>query len=63
LNSLSNSRHLINEHQGHAQAPLGCMPRILAQFIETTDVQQLDVDCLERLLPPALFIDANGPRP
>jgi len=63
LQSLSRSRHLINPHQAHAQAPLGCMPRILAQFLETADVAQLDVDCLQRLVPPALFIDANGPRP
>ena len=63
LQSLSNSRHIINPHQGHTQAPLGCMPNIMSQFIESTDPDQLNVECLERLKPPALFINANGPLP
>lgn len=63
IQSLSNSLHLVNEHQGHTQAPLGCMPTIMSQFIESADPSSLQVDCLERLSPPALFVDANGPLP
>ena len=63
IESLSNSRHIVNKHQGHTQAPLGCMPTIMSQFIETANPESLNVECLERLSPPALFIDANGPLP
>ncbi len=63
IKSLRNSRHIVNDHQGHTQAPLGCMPTIMSQFIESADPASLQTECLERLTPPALFIDANGPLP
>ena len=63
IESLSNARHIVNPDQGHTQAPLGCMPIIMSQFIDTITPAELDLDCLERLAPPALFIDANGPLP
>jgi len=63
IRELDNAFHIINAHQSHTQAPLGCMPSILSQFIETIDPKNLNLECLERLAPPALFIDANGPLP
>lgn len=63
IQSLSNSVHIVNAHQGHTQAPLGCMPAIMSQFIDSADTTGLQTDCLDRLTPPALFIDANGPQP
>lgn len=61
--SLKNAKHIVNPHQGHTQAPLGCMPTILSQFIDTANPHGLSLDCLDRLSPPALFVDANGPLP
>ncbi|WP_157736214.1 alpha/beta hydrolase [Granulosicoccus antarcticus] len=61
--TLVNSRHLINPQQGHMQAPFGCMPVLLAQFVETADALSLDTDCLERMRVLPFFIDANGPLP
>ena len=63
IQSLSNARHIVNPHQGHTQAPLGCMPSIMSRFIDTADSLNLATECLKRLSPPALFIDANGPMP
>ncbi len=63
IQSLSNARHIINPHQSHTQAPLGCVPSIMSRFIDSADPDGLNVDCLNRLSPPALFIDANGPTP
>lgn len=63
IQSLTNSLHIVNQHQGHTQAPLGCMPGIMSQFVDTADPASLPTECLERLSPPALFIDANGPLP
>ena len=60
---LANSKHIINPQQGHMQAPFGCMPILLAQFVTSADVQQLSSDCLERLRVPPFFVDANGPLP
>lgn len=61
--TLTNSRHIVNEAQGHMQAAFGCMPVLLAQFVESTDVDKLETGCLERLRPLPFFIDANGPLP
>ena len=63
LQSLSNARHIVNADQSHTQAPLGCMPSIMLQFIDTKNPQTIDLECLGRLTAPALFIDANGPLP
>lgn len=57
------NRHVINPGQGHMQAPLGCMPSVMAQFIATASIDGLRLDCLERLTPSPFFIDANGPLP
>lgn len=61
--SLSNVRHIVNPAQGHMQAPFGCMPVLLAQFVDSTDTQALDTRCLERLRVLPFFVDANGPLP
>jgi len=60
---LGNAKHIVNEHQGHMQAASGCIPSIMAQFIQLGDVEQLNTACLERLTAPPFFIDANGPKP
>ncbi len=60
---LSSSLHIVNEHQGHMQAALGCMPLLMAEFINTASVASLPIDCLDRLRAPAFFVDANGPLP
>lgn len=61
--TLSRAKHLVNDSQGHMQAPFGCMPVLLAQFIETANSENLQTDCLERLRPTPFFVDANGPLP
>ncbi|MGQ7844721.1 alpha/beta fold hydrolase [Granulosicoccus sp. 3-233] len=61
--SLNQSRHLVNRDQGHMQAPYGCMPVLLAQFVNTADAQALDTSCLERQRVLPFFVDANGPLP
>lgn len=63
IDDLSNAKHIINPDQGHMQAPYGCMPVLLAKFVESKDVSQLNTDCLKRLRSPPFFIDANGPQP
>jgi len=61
--TLSNARHVVNAEQGHMQSPLGCIPSLMAQFIQSADVSKLSTECLQRLSAPPFFIDANGPLP
>lgn len=60
---LSASRHLIASGQGHGVAFAGCMPRILAQFVDTGSTEGLRTECLNRLESAPLFLNVNGPRP
>jgi len=60
---LSNSLHIVNPEQGHMQAGVGCMPTVMAVFVETADPKALDYECLKRQTPEPFFINANGPSP
>ncbi len=61
--NLTNSRALVLPGQGHSVIGIGCMPKLFAQFIETTDAKQLDATCLERLKPLPPFAGAYGWEP
>jgi len=61
--SLDNVRHIINPHRGHMQAPYGCMPALMAEFITDANPEGLSLECLERLGVSPFFVDANGPLP
>ncbi len=57
----ANARLITGKRQGHGQAPRGCVPNIIADFVAAADVQSLDVDCLERLYAMPFFLDFAGP--
>lgn len=63
VSTLNNAKHIVNEAQGHMQAPFGCMPILMAQFVDMAEASALQTDCLERLQPTPFFVDANGPLP
>ena len=60
---LSNSLHIVNEHQAHMQIATGCIASIFAEFVSLASVDDLRTECLERIRAPAFFVDANGPLP
>src|SRR5690606_32095772 len=61
LQGLPNGRPLVL--QGHGTLGLGCMPRLLGQFIESADAKALDASCLASMsyVPP--FTSFNGWEP
>jgi pimeloyl-ACP methyl ester carboxylesterase len=63
LAGLSNGRHLVLKGQGHITAGVGCMPKLLGQFLESADAKALDVKCLDSVdyVPP--FTGFNGWEP
>ncbi len=61
--NLTNATHLIGKSQGHGQISIGCMPRLVAEFIETKDPAGLDAECLERSFVMPFFLDFSGPNP
>jgi len=60
---LTNATLLVGEGQGHGQIAVGCMPRLVAEFIASADPLSLDASCLERSFVMPFFLDFTGPGP
>jgi pimeloyl-ACP methyl ester carboxylesterase len=61
--TLSNSRHLVAAGQGHTPMTVGCMPRLLKEFVETLEPRAIDAGCLDALGDAPFFVDFQGPPP
>ncbi len=60
LATLSAARHIQAPGQGHITMNSGCIPLLLAKFIETTDAEALDAACVNELGAMPAFLDYNG---
>lgn len=60
---LRNGRLLVLRGQGHNVIGVGCMPRLLARFIDTADAKSLDANCLDALPATPPFTSFNGWEP
>ena len=60
---LENALHLTGRRQGHGQASRGCVPKIIGQFVDTASVEDLDVECMDKLHAMPFFLDYSGPSP
>ena len=60
---LGNARHLILRGQGHSVSGVGCMPRVLGEFIDKTAPRDIDADCLDALKPNPPFAGYHGWEP
>ena len=60
---MSNSYEIMLEDQGHGVAGVGCMPRVLANFVDTATVPDEDPECLQRAFVMPFFLDYSGPAP
>jgi pimeloyl-ACP methyl ester carboxylesterase len=63
LEGLPNGRHLVLRGQGHGTLGLGCMPRLLGQFVESADAKALDAACLDTMTYVPPFTSFNGWEP
>lgn len=60
---LARSRQLILAGQAHGNLSRGCMPKVLARFIEAGGLDGLDTTCLALVRPQPFFLDLAGPMP
>lgn len=63
VKTLKNGRLFVLKGQGHNVIGAGCMPKLLAQFIEKADAKALDGKCLGALSYASPFINFNGAEP
>jgi pimeloyl-ACP methyl ester carboxylesterase len=59
---LSNSRHVVVPGVAHGTSGTGCIPRMMAQFIDSASLNGLDTQCVEELRRPMFFRSFAGPR-
>ncbi len=60
---LVHHRHVVLPGEGHGQLATGCMPTLMAQFLDGTAPAALDTGCLERHRPAPFFVGLTGPAP
>ena len=60
---LSNVLQITLEGQGHGQLATGCMPRLMARFLELGTKQGLDTLCTRSIAPDPFFTSFSGPPP
>lgn len=61
--TLSKSRSLVLQGQGHTVMGRGCMPKLMRQFVEEADPAALDPACLDALGRQPAFTSYQGPEP
>ncbi|MGD8417520.1 MAG: alpha/beta hydrolase, partial [Pseudomonadales bacterium] len=59
--SLERSRALVAPGQGHGVVGRGCLPLVVADFVDTADPDRLDTGCIERLGHEPFFVNLMGP--
>ncbi len=60
---LAHHRHLILSGEGHGQVATGCVPRLMAEFLDAAAPEKLDATCLQRHIPAPFFVNMTGPAP
>jgi pimeloyl-ACP methyl ester carboxylesterase len=61
--TLAHSLHLVAPGQGHGVILRGCLPQVVADYIERGAVDELETDCVKRIEPPPFFVSFTGPKP
>ncbi len=59
--NMANSRHIIVEGGHHGVSGLGCIPELMASFIDQGSHTALDASCVSTIKPTHFFINAAGP--
>ena len=62
-NMFSNSLHLIMPAHGHGVLQRGCMPFLVNEFLESSDLTALNTQCIERERAAPFFLNASGGHP
>jgi pimeloyl-ACP methyl ester carboxylesterase len=61
--TLTRHRHLVLAGEGHGQIATGCIPSLMARFLDHPDPEALDASCLDAHRPQPFFVTSVGPAP
>jgi pimeloyl-ACP methyl ester carboxylesterase len=60
---LARHRLIVLPGEGHGQLATGCMPRLMAQFLDDDQPERIDITCLAQHAPTPFFVRSTGPSP
>ena len=60
---LGNAMHIVGPGKGHGLAAIGCVPRLLRDFLTSADPAGLDASCVDGEGPMPFFLSFQGPAP
>ncbi len=60
---LTHHRLLVLDGEGHGQVATACVPRLMADFLDSGSAESLDASCLERHRSAPFFVNTTGPAP
>ena len=60
---LSNAWLITGKDQGHGLAAVGCMPRVINEFVTAMQLDDGAADCLDEAFAMPFFVDFSGPSP
>ncbi|MEM8984623.1 MAG: alpha/beta hydrolase [Pseudomonadota bacterium] len=58
---LSQSQHIVGPDYGHGLAGHGCVPKLMAEFLDDEQPLPIDASCVDKLAVMPFFIDYAGP--
>ncbi|WP_338770667.1 alpha/beta fold hydrolase [Massilia sp. METH4] len=59
---MKSAQHLVVKNGGHIVSPLGCVPRLMREFLDAPH-QRVAGQCLDEIPAPAFQLDSAGPQP
>lgn len=60
---LREALQLVAPGQGHGVVGRGCIPSLVAEFVEAGSSLGIDASCVDAIEPDAFFLDPSGPAP
>ncbi|HEY7771682.1 MAG TPA: alpha/beta hydrolase [Marinagarivorans sp.] len=61
ISKLSHAKHIVVAGGHHGVTGLGCLPNLIAEFIDAANFSELDTTCVQQIKATAFFIDGAGP--
>jgi pimeloyl-ACP methyl ester carboxylesterase len=58
-----NSKHIVVPGTGHGAWASGCVMKLMVQFLNDGNAQNLDVSCVQKMKRPPFFLGPAGPDP
>lgn len=59
--TLPNSKRIVVPGVGHGTTSIGCVPKLIAEFIEAGSAAEIDASCVEKHKRPPFFLTNAGP--